>query len=117
MGVHMMAIWALYTGGLAGLGALLARSHPLSVLTAMVVAPLKPFRLSIPSGAFAALVETRLRKPAYQDFLQLREDTQTLKGWYRNRVTGVILTFLLTNFGSALGLWLTTLNFYHKLTG
>ena len=30
------------------------------ILTAIVVAPFKPFRLSIPTGAFAALVETRL---------------------------------------------------------
>jgi len=53
MGAQMLATWALYTGGLAGLGALIARSHPLSILTAMAVAPFKPFRLSIPTGAFA----------------------------------------------------------------
>ncbi|HBN53631.1 MAG TPA: conjugal transfer protein TraB [Stenotrophomonas sp.] len=115
MGAHMLATWALYTGGLAGLGALLAGSHPLSILTAIVVAPFKPFRLSIPTGAFAALVETRLRRPAYRDFLQLRDDAQTLKGWYRNRVTRVVLTFMLTNIGSMLGLWLTGFTVYGKL--
>jgi len=117
MGADMLATWALYTGSLAGLGALLAHSHPLSILTAIVVAPFKPFRLSIPTGAFSALVETRLRKPTYQDFLQLREDTHTLKGWYRNRVTHIVLTFVLTNFGSMLGLWLTGLSVYGKLAG
>lgn len=115
MGTQMLAIWALYTGGLAGLGALLAGSHPLSILTAIVVAPFKPFRLSIHTGAFAALVETRLRRPAYNDFLQLRDDAQTLKGWYRNRVTRVVLTFMLTNIGSMLGLWLTGFTVYGKL--
>jgi len=117
MGAQMLATWALYTGGLAGLGALLARSHPLSILTAIAVAPFKPFRLSIPTGAFSALVETRLRKPTYQDFLQLREDTRTFKGWYRNRVTHIVLTFVLTNLGSMLGLWLTGLSVYGKLAG
>jgi pheromone shutdown protein TraB len=117
MGTHMLAIWALYTGGLAGLGALLAGSHPLSILTAIAVAPFKPFRLSIPTGAFAALVETRLRKPAYNDFLQLRDDAQTFKGWYRNRVTRIVLTFMLTNIGSMLGLWLTGFTVYGKLAG
>ncbi len=117
MGAHMLAIWALYTGGLAGVGALLAGSHPLSILTAIVVAPFKPFRLSIPTGAFAALVETRLRRPAYRDFLQLRDDAQTLKGWYRNRVTRIVLTFMLTNIGSMLGLWLTGFTVYGKLAG
>ena len=117
MGTRMLAIWALYTGGLAGLGALLAGSHPLSILTAMAVAPFKPFRLSIPTGAFAAVVETRLRKPAYRDFLQLRDDAQTLKGWYRNRVTRIVLTFMLTNIGSMLGLWLAGFRVYGNLAG
>lgn len=117
MGANMLAIWALYTGGLAGLGALLAGSHPLSILTAIAVAPFKPFRLSIPTGAFSAVVETRLRKPAYADFLQLRDDAQTFKGWYRNRVTRIVLTFMLTNLGSMLGLWLTGFSVYGKLAG
>ena len=115
MGTELLAVWAMYTGGLAGLGCLLAGSHPLSILTAIVVAPFKPFRLSIPTGAFAALVETRLRKPAYEDFLKLRDDAQTLKGWYRNRVTRVVLTFMLTNLGSMLGLWLTGFQVWHKV--
>lgn len=115
MGTELLAVWAMYTGGLAGLGCLLAGSHPLSILTAIVVAPFKPFRLSIPTGAFAALVETRLRKPAYEDFLKLRDDAQTVKGWYRNRVTRVVLTFMLTNLGSMLGLWLTGFQVWHKV--
>ncbi len=117
MGTQMLATWAMYTGGLAALGALLAGSHPLSIITAIAVAPFKPFRLSIPTGAFSALVETRLRKPTYQDFLQLRDDAQTLKGWYRNRVTRIVLTFVLTNLGSMLGLWLTGFSVYGKLAG
>ena len=117
MGADMLLTWAMYTGGLAGLGALLAASHPLSILTAIAVAPFKPFRLSIPTGAFSALVETRLRKPTYQDFLQLRDDAQSVKGWYRNRVTRIVLTFMLTNLGSMLGLWLTGFSVYGKLAG
>jgi len=117
VGSELLAVWAMYTGGLAGLGCLLAGSHPLSILTAIVVAPFKPFRLSIPTGAFAALVEARLRKPTYEDFLKLRDDAQSLKGWYRNRVTRVVLTFMLTNLGSKLGLWLTGFQVWGKVAG
>jgi len=117
MGLDLLLIWAMYTGGLAGLGALLAGSHPLSVLTAIIAAPFKPFRLSIPAGAFSALVEVRLRKPAYADFLNLRDDAQTLKGWYRNRVTRVMLTFMLTSAGSAAGLWLAGIQVWGKIAG
>ncbi|XGB22751.1 TraB/GumN family protein [Streptomyces sp. II-2-2-2] len=117
VGSELLAVWAMYTGGLAGLGCLLAGSHPLSTLTAIVVAPFKPFRLSIPTGAFSALVEARLRKPAYEDFLKLRDDAQSVKGWYRNRVTRVVLTFMLTNLGSMLGLWLTGFQVWGKVAG
>ncbi len=117
VGSELLAVWAMYTGGLAGLGCLLAGSHPLSILTAIVVAPFKPFRLSIPTGAFSALVEARLRKPAYEDFLKLRDDAQSVKGWYRNRVTRVVLTFMLTNLGSMLGLWLTGFQVWGKVAG
>jgi len=117
VGSELLAVWAMYTGGLAGLGCLLAGSHPLSILTAIVVAPFKPFRLSIPTGAFAALVEARLRKPAYEDFLKLRDDAQSVRGWYRNRVTRVVLTFMLTNLGSMLGLWLTGFQVWGKVAG
>jgi pheromone shutdown protein TraB len=40
-----------------------------------------------------------------------------LKGWYRNRVTRVVLTFMLTNLGSMLGLWLTTFKVWGKVAG
>ena len=116
MGAELLATWALFTGGLAALGCLLARGHPLSILTALVAAPFKPFRLSIPTGAFSSLVEARLRKAAYADFMALRDDTQSVGGWYRNRITRVLLVFLLTNLGSATGLWLTVARFGSRLT-
>ena len=53
------------------------------------------------------MAEVHLRKPAYPDFLALRDDAQTLKGWYRNRVCRVVLVFILTNIGSAAGVWIS----------
>ncbi|MDR1075746.1 MAG: TraB/GumN family protein [Xanthomonadaceae bacterium] len=117
MGADLLLRWAMFTGGLAALGCLMARGHPLSILTAAVTAPLKPFRAGIPSGAFASLVEVHLRKPAYNDFLSLRDDAQTVGGWYRNRVSRVLLVFILTNLGSATGLWVAGFSIFSKLPG
>lgn len=114
-GLNLLGVYALYTGGLAALGSLVAGAHPLAILTSAVVAPFKPFRLSIPTGAFAALVDLRFRKPAYADFLSLRDDAQSLGGWYRNKVTRVLLVFLLTNLGSGTGLWLAGIRIFGKL--
>ena len=115
MGLNLLGLYALYTGGLAALGCLLAGGHPLAILVSAAVAPFKPFRLNIPTGAFAALVDLRFRKPTYADFMSLRDDAQSLRGWYRNRVTRVLLVFILTNLGSMTGLWLAGLRIFGKL--
>ncbi|ACA12512.1 TraB/GumN family protein [Xylella fastidiosa] len=115
MGTDLLLQWALYTSTLAALGCALAGSHPLSVLVALLVAPFKPFRVTLPTGAFAALIEVHIRKPAYQDFLTLRDDAQTLYGWYKNRVSRVMLTFAFTNLGSMLGVWIAGISIYNRL--
>lgn len=107
LGRDLLLQWFAWTGGLSALGALLARGHVLSILAAAIAAPLKPFRPGLPPGMFSALVEVHLRKPAYPDFLALRDDAQTLGGWYRNRVCRVVLVFLLTNLGSMIGVWIS----------
>jgi pheromone shutdown-related protein TraB len=115
LGRELLLQWFAWTGGLAALGALLARGHVLSILAAAVAAPLKPFRPGLPPGMFSALVEVHLRKPAYPDFLALRDDAQTLGGWYRNRVCRVVLVFLLTNLGSMVGVWVSGARILGKL--
>ncbi|MFN3311510.1 MAG: TraB/GumN family protein, partial [Thermomonas sp.] len=69
LGRDLLLQWVAWTCGLTALGALLAGANPLSLLAGALVAPFKPFRPGLPSGMFSALVELRLRKPAYPDFL------------------------------------------------
>ncbi len=102
-GTEVLKQWILYTVGLTAVGCLLAGGHPLSILTGAAAAPFKPFRPGMPSGMFSALVELRMRKPAYGDFMALRDNVQTLRGWYRNRVLRVVMTFMLTCFGTIAG--------------
>lgn len=106
LATDLLLRWVLTTGLLAGLGCLIAGGHPLSILTAMAVAPLKPFRPFVPAGAFSAWVEAKLRKPTYADFLNVRDDASHVTGWWRNRVTRVLLNFLLTNLGTIAGEWI-----------
>ena len=117
VGADLLKQWVLYTAGLAAVGCALAGGHPLSILAGAIAAPLKPFRPGIPSGMFSALVEVRMRKPAYGDFLALRDDAQTLRGWYRNRVSRVVLNFILTNLGTGIGVWIAGARIFGKLAG
>lgn len=116
-GAALVEQWILLTGGLGALGCLLAGGHPLSILTAFVAAPLKPFHPGVPAGTFSALVEARIRKPIYADFLDLRDDVQTLRGWYRNRVARVLMNFMLTSVGTAIGVWIGGARILGQLLG
>lgn len=115
VGADLLLQWVLFMAGGAALGCIAARGHPLGVLVAAVAAPLKPFRPGIPPGLLSALVEIRYRKPAYADFLALRDDVQSIGGWYRNRVSRVLLNFILTNLGSSIGFWLAGAQVLRKL--
>jgi len=115
LGRDLLLQWVAWTCGLTAIGALLAGANPLSLLAGAVAAPFKPFRPGLPSGMFSALAEVRLRKPAYPDFLALRDDTQTLRGWYRNKVTRVVLVFMLTNLGTIAGEWMAGARILGKL--
>lgn len=105
-GMDLIVLWSAWTAGLAAVGAALAAAHPLSVIVAALVAPFKPFRPGMPAGMFSGLTELKMRNPTYADFMSLRNDAQTVKGWYSNRVCRVILVFMLTNFGMMAGEWI-----------
>lgn len=117
-GKHLLLQWVAWTAGLTALGGILALGHPLATLAATIMAPLKPFRPpGLSSGVFAALVQVRLVRPTYSDFMALRDDAQTLRGWYRNRVCRVILVFMLSNFGTMAGEWIAIANGARHLIG
>lgn len=107
--------WILFTGCGAALGAALGGAHVLSIITAFVIAPLKPFRPLVPSGAFSAAVEMWLHRPRVADFETLRDDVLDWRGWWRNRVSRTLLVFLLTNFGMMIGEYLAGIRILHRL--
>jgi pheromone shutdown-related protein TraB len=107
--------WILFTGCFAALGAALGGGHILSIITAFVIAPLKPFRPIVPSGAFSAGVEMWLRRPRVADFEALRDDVLDWRGWWRNRVSRTLLVFMLTNIGMMIGEYMAGIRILHRL--
>lgn len=95
--------WFLVNGSLSALGTALALGHPLTILTALVGAPLAVLHPTIGIGFVTGLVQAALGKPRVADFENLQHDILSLKGFYRNRVTRVLLVFLLSSIGSMLG--------------
>ncbi|OOC48318.1 MULTISPECIES: TraB/GumN family protein [Thioalkalivibrio] len=117
IGLQMVIDWVLINGGLAALGAIIALAHPLTVLTAALAAPLTSLNPTIGVGFVAAAAELFLRKPRVSDFASLRQDTTTPRGWWRNRVSRVLLVFLLTTLGSAAGTYIGGARVFSHLFG
>ena len=116
LGTSMVIEWIVINGGLSAIGAAIAFAHPLSIVTAFCAAPLTSLNPTIGAGMVVAAVETYLRKPEVGDFNRLRSDTTTLKGWWHNRVTRILLIFILSTLGSAIGTYVAGFRIFEQLS-
>lgn len=102
-GSDMLAWWIAANGVLAGIGAVIALAHPLTILSSVLAAPLTSLNPMIAAGWVSGLVEAFSRKPKVKDFEQLQDDIHTIRGFWRNKVTRILLVVVFTNLGSSLG--------------
>ncbi len=117
MGWEMVMDWVVINGGLSAIGALLARAHPLTIVTAFLAAPLTSLNPAIGAGMVTGAMEAWLRRPNVGDFSRLRTDTSTIAGWWRNRVSRVLLVFLFSTIGSAIGTYVAGAMIFNRLAG
>lgn len=102
-GLGMVKWWILANGVLAALGALAAFAHPVTVAASFAAAPFTSLNPMIAAGWVAGLVEASLRKPRVADFVHLREDISSFRGFWRNKITRILLLVIFVNLGSAAG--------------
>ena len=102
-GSDMLVLWVAANGLLAGAGALVAWGHPFTILSSMLSAPLTSLNPMIAAGWVSGLVETVSRKPKVRDFETLQEDIRSIKGFWTNKVTRILLVVVFTNLGSSIG--------------
>ncbi len=116
LGWQLVTLWVAINGGLAALGALIARAHPLTILSAMIAAPLTSLNPAVAAGMVTGAVESWLRKPKVSDLERLRDDATTLKGWFKNPATRILLVFFFSNLGSAIGTWVAGFQIFDALS-
>jgi len=116
LGLSLVLTWVVINGGLSAFGALCARAHPLTILTALVAAPLTSLNPAVGAGMVTGAVEAWIRKPRVRDFESLRDDVTEISGWFKNRVSHVFVVFFLSNLGSAIGTWVAGFRMVQKLT-
>jgi pheromone shutdown-related protein TraB len=115
LGAKLVLDWTIITAVGGALGCALAGGHPLSILGAAIASPITPLIPALSSGMVSAFIEAWLRKPTYQDMLNLRQDTSTIKGWWRNRFARVFVNFVLANAGTSIAVWIAGANLIHRL--
>lgn len=99
----MLNAWILPNAVLAGLFTIIAGAKPLTVIATALGAPITSLNPSISAGMVAGLVEGWLRKPSVEECERIPEDIKSLRGFYRNGFTRVLLVFAMGTLGSALG--------------
>ncbi|MGM0418847.1 MAG: TraB/GumN family protein, partial [Thermodesulfobacteriota bacterium] len=90
-GSQMILVWIALNGIMAGIGAILAFAHPITIFTAAAAAPLTSINPMVAAGWVSGLTEALLRKPKVSDLASLSEDVTSLKGFWKNKVTRILL--------------------------
>ncbi|HNY78731.1 MAG: TraB/GumN family protein [Sedimentisphaerales bacterium] len=102
-GFENIYIWILVTGTLAAAGAALALAHPLTILSAFLAAPITTLHPLLAAGWVAGIVQAFVRRPTVSDFEDLPEAIGSLKGFWTNPVTRILLIIALANVGAMIG--------------
>ena len=97
-------VWTAANAVFAAVACLIARGHPLAVLTAALASPITSLNPALAAGWFAGYVQLKLAEPTAEDlqrFLKLED----LSSFWSNPAGKVLLVTALTNLGSMLGAW------------
>ena len=108
--------WLVLNAVLAGLGVLIVRGHPLSILAGALASPITSLNPALAAGWFAGYAQIKVDAPTggdAQEFLIL-DDFSLL---WKNRVGKVLMVTIMGNMGSSVGAWLAGGAIFMQLFG
>ena len=105
--VESIYIWILVNGILSAVGAAIALAHPLTILATFVAAPITSLNPTIAAGWVSGLVQTWVKKPTVSDLEDLPNAISSVKGFWMNPVSKILLVVVLANLGSSLGTFIS----------
>ncbi len=98
-----MLAWIIPTAGCAGLATLITGGSILSVLGAIIAAPIARLYPLVRTAVVVGLIEASRRKPSVLDCERLQDDVQTMKGFWRNPVTRILIIAVASSMGALVG--------------
>lgn len=103
LALSMVRDWILVTGTAAALGCVVVLAHPVTILSSWIIAPLTTLNPFVGAGMFLALIEAFFHKPRVKDFENLPHDIITFRGFWKNRITKILLVFVTSSLGASIG--------------
>ena len=117
MGLSQLKSWILYNGTFSALGCLLLMAHPLTILTAFIVAPITSLNPLLAAGWFAGIVEAMIKKPTVADMQNVYRDITTLKGILSNRFIKILAIVIVANVFSTIATFISGMDIIERLWG
>ena len=106
LSLESISLWIGINGSLSALGVALALAHPLTIISAFLAAPITSLNPMVAAGWVAGLVQAWVRKPKVQDIEELPNAILSVKGFWTNPVTKILLVVAFANIGSSIGTFL-----------
>ena len=101
--MNMIKSWTVITATCSAAGALILLAHPVTIAASAVAAPITSLHPLIAAGWVAGLTEATIRKPQVKDFLELTNDITTIRGFFRNKISRVLLLVVFVNLTTSIG--------------
>jgi len=101
--MNMIKWWTLITATCSALGAMILLAHPVTIAASAIAAPITTLHPLIAAGWVAGLTEATVRKPQVKDFLALTDDVTTIGGFFRNKITRILLLVAFVNLTTSIG--------------
>ena len=117
MGLSQLKSWILYNGTFSAFGCLLLMAHPLTILTAFLVAPITSLNPLLAAGWFAGIVEAIIKKPTVADMQNVYKDITNLKGILTNRFIKILAIVIVANVFSTIATFISGMDIIERLWG
>ncbi len=98
-----LLFWVIANSIPSAIGAIIALAHPLTIIAAFLAAPVTSLTPVIGAGYVAAFVQAYFQPPLVKEFQSVTDDVNKPLKWWRNRLLRILLVFILTSLGSAVG--------------
>lgn len=98
-----ISIWLILNSFLAGLGVLLARGHPMSILVGAIASPITSLNPSLAAGWFAGYTQLKMAPPTGKDAYDFLEFSSLFNIFFKNKVGRVLMVTIFGNLGSSVG--------------